>query len=74
MTIIYDMASGSEYLDEELSFTRPAVIHTPTEPLNGDERRVELRLALPEPTPPALAASTFPAGLGIQELINKIED
>jgi hypothetical protein len=75
MTYIYEMASGTEYLGEELSCPkRAAAMTTPVLHPARDESRVELRLALVDALPSRSALSDFPVGLDLDDLFNAIED
>ena len=74
MTTVYDMASGTEYRDEELSSPKAVVVRTPVTPRSSNDCQVELRLGLIEPTPSKTAASIYPAGLDIKDLFDKIGD
>lgn len=74
MTTIYDMASGTEYLGEELSSPKPFVVRKPAAPQIGDGYQVELRLEMPESAPAEVTAPTYPAGLNLKALIDTLED
>ena len=74
MTTVYDMASGTEYRDEELYSPRAVVVQTPVAPRSSDDYQVELRLELIEPTPSKTTASIYPAGLDMRALFDEIGD
>jgi hypothetical protein len=75
MTYIYEMASGTEYLGEELGCPKQtAALTNGASHLTYGAYQVEPRLAVVENLPRKSASSSFPAGLDINGLINAIED
>jgi|GEM_PF-3244174 len=75
MTTIYDMASGTEYLGEELSCPQTVVVRAPAAPQSriADHYRVA-ELQLVEAAPAAATVPLYPAGLDMSRLIDKLED
>lgn len=74
MTIIYDMASGTQSPGDELSFSKPNAVRTPAAPVSGDYHQVELRLELVEPTPCTTAVCIYPVGLDMESMLDNLED
>jgi len=71
MTTIYEMASGTEYLGEELTSAQPVAAPKSGAPLYGENDQVGLQLI---PLAITTQASLYPAGLDIRDLIDKLED
>ena len=75
MAYIFDMASGTEHLGEELRFAeKPTVTRTPLSPAPREEHQVELRLVPVEHIAPQDSGAGFPAGLNPEQLIERMED
>lgn len=70
MTYVFEMASGKDYLGDELA--RPSTAQAPGAPHASADRQVELRLAEVEASAPGVSA--FPAGLYLDAMISKLED
>lgn len=75
MTYIYEMASGTEYLGDELSCPKYAAdMATPMSNPASAQYQVELRLVPVETFTSRSAPSGFPAGLNLNELLDTIND
>jgi len=71
MTYIFEMASGTEYMGDEIQ--RPSAAKASGAPLGyADRQHIEPRLATLESSPQA--ALGFPAGLHLDSMISKLED
>jgi hypothetical protein len=75
MAYIFEMASGAEYLDEELRFPdeSPASRTTPS-PAYCPDRQVELRLATVAMETPRERVPNFSAAMDLGELIERLTD
>lgn len=71
MTYIFEMASGTEYMGDEMP--RPSAAKASGAPRGcADRQQVELRLAMLETSPQA--APDFHAVLYLDSMISKLED
>lgn len=70
MTYIFEMASGKEYMGDEIA--RPSTAKASGAPHVSADRYLEPRLALLETSIPE--THEFPAGLYVKHLIDQLED
>jgi len=70
MSYIFEMASGKEFMGDEIA--RPSTAKASGAPHVSADHCVEPRLATLEPSAPE--AHEFPAGLYLKHMISKLED
>lgn len=73
MAYIFEMASGTEYLGDELCFRKPAAVPGSASPATPSDCQVQLRLTPVSESTARTARPDFHAGLNMSELIENLD-